>query len=109
MRFTNEDSPLDIRANMKRIMDAEAAAIQQVSVTDDFETSVQLLLNTEGRVITTGIGKAGFIARKFAATLASTGTPAFFIHPAEAGHGDLGMVTTQDALVAFSTSGKSND
>ncbi len=53
---------------MKRIMDAEAAAIQQVSVTEDFEASVQLLLDTPGRVITTGIGKAGFIARKFAAT-----------------------------------------
>ena len=85
-------------------MDAEAAAIQQVSVTEDFEASVQLLLDTPGRVITTGIGKAGFIARKFAATLASTGTPAFFIHPAEAGHGDLGMVTTRDTIVAFSTS-----
>ena len=94
---------------MKRIMDAEAAAIQQVSVTEDFEASVQLLLDTPGRVITTGIGKAGFIARKFAATLASTGTPAFFIHPAEAGHGDLGMVTTRDTIVAFSTSGKSNE
>ena len=79
-------------------MDAEAAAIRDIAITDAFEDGVQLLMATPGRVITTGIGKAGFIARKFAATLASTGTPAFFIHPAEAGHGDLGMVTEHDFL-----------
>ena len=98
-----------IRQNMKRIMEAEAAAIRDISVTEAFETGVQLLMDTPGRVIATGIGKAGFIARKFAATLASTRTPAFFINPAEAGHGDLGMVTDNDAIVAFSTSGKSNE
>ena len=100
---------MDIRQNMKRIMDAEAAAIRDIAITDAFEDGIQLLMATPGRVITTGIGKAGFIARKFAATLASTGTPAFFIHPAEAGHGDLGMVTEHDAIVAFSTSGKSTE
>jgi len=60
-------------------------------------------------VVTTGIGKAGFIAHKFAATLSSTGTPAVFIHPAEAGHGDLGLLTPKDHIVAFSTSGKSRE
>ena len=66
-----------------------------------------MILASPNKVITTGIGKAGYVAQRFAATLASTGTPAFFIHPAEAGHGDLGMLVPGDLIVAFSTSGKS--
>ena len=68
---------------------------------------MHLLLACPGKVITTGIGKAGYVANKFSATLSSTGTPAFFVHPAEAGHGDLGMVNPEDIIIAFSTSGKS--
>jgi len=70
---------------------------------------VEMLLACEGKVLTTGIGKAGFIAHKLAATLSSTGTPAVYVHPAEAGHGDLGMVAPEDAIIAFSTSGKSRE
>ena len=100
---------MDIQKNIQRILDAEANAIANIQVNAAFEQAIELLQTTRGRVIATGIGKAGFIARKFAATLAWTGTPAFFVHPAEAGHGDLGMVTEEDAIVAFSTSGKSNE
>jgi arabinose-5-phosphate isomerase len=74
---------------------------------DSFAQAVALLFNCSGRVVVSGIGKSGHIARKIAATLASTGTPALFVHPAEAAHGDLGMVTENDAFVAISNSGES--
>ncbi len=92
---------------MAFIIQKEAEAINQINVTEAFEDAVNLLLACQGKVITTGIGKAGYIANKFSATLSSTGTPAFFVHPAEAGHGDLGMVNPEDIIIAFSTSGKS--
>ena len=94
---------------MQRVILAEAEAIRAINVTDQFEDAVNLLKECHGKVVATGIGKAGFMARKFAATLSSTGTPAVFIHPAEAGHGDLGMLNPEDCIVAFSTSGKSNE
>lgn len=100
---------MNIAENMRRIMQAEADAISRVNVNKAFEEAVRLLEACEGKVVTTGIGKAGFIAHKFAATLSSTGTPAVYVHPAEAGHGDLGMVTERDVIVAFSTSGKSRE
>ena len=92
---------------MAFIIQKEAEAINQIHITDEFETAIQLLFACPGKVITTGIGKAGYVASKFSATLSSTGTPAFFVHPAEAGHGDLGMVNPDDVIIAFSTSGKS--
>lgn len=94
---------------MQDIIAKEAAAVQAINITDAFEQAVNILLNCRGKVMTTGIGKAGYIAHKFAATLCSTGTPSFFVHPAEAGHGDLGMLSEGDCIVAFSTSGKSNE
>ena len=94
---------------MAEIIAKEAMAVQAIQVTDAFEDAVNSLLTCKGKVVTTGIGKAGYIADKFAATMSSTGTPAFFIHPAEAGHGDLGMLSAGDCIVAFSTSGKSNE
>ncbi|MDA0978934.1 MAG: SIS domain-containing protein [Proteobacteria bacterium] len=100
---------MDIQARMRDIIAKEAAAVAAIQVSDDFEAAVNTLLNCRGKVMTTGIGKAGYIAHKFAATLSSTGTPAFFVHPAEAGHGDLGMLSDGDCIVAFSTSGKSNE
>lgn len=100
---------MNIKENMRRVIQAEAEAIRSIQVTDQFEEAVNLLYRCTGKVVATGIGKAGFMARKFAATLSSTGTPAVFIHPAEAGHGDLGMLNPDDCIVAFSTSGKSNE
>ncbi len=100
---------MNVRERMRAVLDAEADAIRAVAVTDDFARAVDSLAACSGKVVTTGIGKAGHIARKFAATLCSTATPADFIHPAEAAHGDLGLVGRDDVVVAFSTSGKSRE
>ena len=100
---------MDIQKRISEIMAQEAAAISAVKVTPDFETAVYILHECTGKVLTTGMGKAGHIARKFAATLCSTGTPAAFIHPGEAAHGDLGLVGKDDCIVALSTSGKTNE
>ncbi|APX13177.1 KpsF/GutQ family sugar-phosphate isomerase [Tateyamaria omphalii] len=86
--------------------EAEALGVLADGLDDRFRTAIDVLLNASGRVIVTGIGKSGHIARKIAATLASTGTPAQFVHPAEASHGDLGMVTRADVVLAISNSGE---
>ncbi|SDD68248.1 KpsF/GutQ family sugar-phosphate isomerase [Ruegeria marina] len=86
----------------------EARALDALadSLDEDFAKAVDLILNTKGRVIVSGIGKSGHIGHKIAATLASTGTPAYFVHPAEASHGDLGMVSGGDVVLAISNSGE---
>jgi len=100
---------LDTKERMQAVLKAEAEAIAAVNVTDDFVRTVDAMFACPGKILTTGIGKAGHIAKKFAATLCSTATPADFIHPAEAAHGDLGIVSENDILIAFSTSGKSRE
>ena len=89
----------------------EAAAVENLiaRVDEEFVATVQEILQCKGRVIVTGMGKSGHVGRKIAATLASTGTPAFFMHPAEAYHGDLGMITENDIVVAISNSGESSE
>lgn len=89
----------------------EAKAIEEVaeSLNHDFELVVKEILKCRGRVIVMGMGKSGHIGRKIAATLASTGTPAFFVHPAEAAHGDLGMIVDGDVVLALSNSGESDE
>jgi arabinose-5-phosphate isomerase len=87
-------------------IESEAVAALGAKLDHQFIRAVDLLLGCTGRVVVSGIGKSGHIARKIAATFASTGTPAFFVHPAEASHGDLGMVTSADVMVAFSYSGE---
>lgn len=87
-----------------RMETAAVAALEQ-RIGEDFNRACDMLLQVKGRVIVTGMGKSGHIACKIAATLASTGTPAFFVHPGEASHGDMGMITASDALVALSNSG----
>ena len=100
--------PTDGLALARRVLETEAAAILGLVATLDhrFERVVELLLGCRGRVIVTGIGKSGIICRKIAATLASTGTPAFFLHPAEAVHGDLGVIHAEDVVIALSHSGE---
>jgi len=92
----------------RKVIRTEAAALETLadSLDSSFRAAIDLLLATRGRVIVTGIGKSGHIANKIAATLASTGTPAQFVHPAEASHGDLGMVTRSDVVLAISNSGE---
>lgn len=100
---------MEIKERMRAVLEAEAQAIAGIQVDDSFEQAVRMLLDCPGKVVTTGIGKAGHVARRFAATLCSGATPADFIHPAEAAHGDLGLVGERDIIVAFSTSGKSRE
>ncbi len=92
----------------RRVITQEADALTQLAsnLGDSFAEAVDLLLNAKGRVIVSGMGKSGHIARKIAATLASTGTPAHFVHPAEASHGDLGMMTKGDVVLVLSNSGE---
>lgn len=99
----------DFLASARRTLDAEQAAIADLSgsLNDDFSQACQALLNCKGRVVVTGMGKSGHIGNKIAATLASTGTPAFFVHPGEASHGDMGMITRDDCVIALSNSGAS--
>lgn len=93
----------------KAVIDTEIAALQEITqfVDDSFAQACQLILDCKGKVIVMGMGKSGHIANKIAATLASTGTPAFFVHPSEASHGDLGMISQDDVVLAISNSGSS--
>lgn len=100
---------MDIKERMQAVIKAEAEAIGAIEVSEDFVGAVTVMQKCQGKILTTGIGKAGHIAKKFAATLCSTATPASFIHPAEAAHGDLGLVGQADVMIAFSTSGKSRE
>ena len=95
----------------RKVLETEAAAILALvdRLDDRFDAAVQLLRQCKGRVIVTGMGKSGIICRKIAATLASTGTPAFFLHPAEATHGDLGVIQNEDVVVALSYSGETDE
>ena len=100
---------MDIKERIESVLKAEANAINSIEVTEEFVKAVSVMQGCTGKIITTGIGKAGHIANKFAATLCSTASQAQFLHPAEAAHGDLGAVSPGDILIAFSTSGKSRE
>jgi arabinose-5-phosphate isomerase len=104
-------TPTDYRARARRVLAIEAAAIADLGPRLDasFDRACELCLACQGRVVVTGMGKSGHIAGKIAATLASTGTPAFFVHPGEASHGDLGMITPQDLVIAISNSGETDE
>jgi arabinose-5-phosphate isomerase len=95
----------------KRVLKIEAEAIARLidRLDHNFELAVDMIMNCEGRVVVTGMGKSGHIGNKIAATLASTGTPALFLHPAEGIHGDLGMVTRGDVVIAISNSGETEE
>ena len=90
-------------------MEAEAILELVPRIDENFAAAVSLILECQGRTVITGMGKSGLIGRKMAATLASTGTPSFYLHPAEGIHGDLGMVTAADVVIALSNSGRSEE
>lgn len=100
-----------LREIAARVLDIEAGAVSNLAdrLDSSFDAACDLCLTTEGRVIVIGMGKSGHIASKIAATLASTGTPAFFVHPGEASHGDLGMITGSDVVIAVSYSGETDE
>ena len=100
-----------IKEKAVETLEIEAAAVKRLTerIDEEFVAAVNCILACKARVIVTGMGKSGHVGRKIAATLASTGTPSFFLHPAEAFHGDLGMVTEQDVVIAISNSGESSE
>ncbi len=95
----------------REVLGTEAAAVQALTqrIDETFLRALNIILSCEGRVIVSGMGKSGHIARKIAATLSSTGTPAYFVHPAEASHGDLGMIASEDVFIALSYSGENDE
>lgn len=103
--------PAGLVASGRRVFEIERQALDAVAdrLGEAFQQACQAILASRGRVVATGMGKSGHIARKIAATLASTGTPAFYVHPGEAGHGDLGMITEADVVLALSYSGESDE
>jgi arabinose-5-phosphate isomerase len=107
-RASPATSALDLARKVLTI-EAEAVTALGSRLDQTFLSAVDLLLSCRGRVVVSGMGKSGHIARKIASTMASTGTPAFFVHPAEASHGDLGMITRDDVVVALSYSGESDE
>ena len=100
-----------IQSLARAVIETEASAVMRLleQVDDDFLTACKHLLDCSGRVVVIGMGKSGHIGSKIAATLASTGTPAFFVHPAEASHGDLGMIKSRDVVLALSSSGETEE
>jgi arabinose-5-phosphate isomerase len=102
---------MDILNEARRVlkMEAEALLALEGRLNDDFKRAIDILNNSKGRIIVSGMGKSGLVGKKIAATLASTGTPAFSMHPAEASHGDLGMVTGDDIVLAVSNSGETEE
>ena len=117
LRTDSEDAPIrsvdaaGALALARNVLETEANAIRSLAARlgTPFVAALELMLRCRGRVVVSGIGKSGHVARKLAATLASTGTPAFFVHPAEAGHGDLGMITADDVVVMLSNSGETDE
>ena len=109
--LTPSVSPASLAASGRRVIEIEARALDALAARIDgsFSAACQAILAGRGRVVCTGMGKSGHVARKIAATLASTGTPAFYVHPGEAGHGDLGMITDADVVLALSYSGESDE
>jgi arabinose-5-phosphate isomerase len=100
-----------MKERAKRVLKIEADAVAALAsrIDEQFEKAVEMVLKCKGRVVVTGMGKSGLIGKKIAATLASTGTPALFLHPAEGIHGDLGMVTRGDTVIALSNSGETEE
>ncbi|MEF1336048.1 arabinose-5-phosphate isomerase KdsD [Vibrio rotiferianus] len=101
----------DFRAAAKQVLDIEVTALQQLDqyFNQQFEQACKLILSNSGKVVVMGMGKSGHVGNKIAATLASTGTSAFFVHPGEAAHGDLGMISAGDIVIAISNSGESHE
>ncbi len=106
-------SPADMAdlSSARRVLDLEIAGLGDLaeSLDEHFIHALDILAQVTGRIVVTGMGKSGHIARKIAATLSSTGAPALFVHPGEASHGDLGMITNHDAVIALSNSGETTE
>ncbi len=102
---------MSILDEARKVIQAEAAAVAALAgrLDSSFEKAVQMILASSGRVVVSGMGKSGLVGQKIASTMASTGTPAFFLHPAEGIHGDLGMIMTGDVVIGISNSGETEE
>ena len=109
--MTSNQTNFDFIASARRTIEMECAAVtaMEQNLDQQFALACQTILQCRGRVVVTGMGKSGHIGNKLAATLASTGTPAFFVHPGEASHGDMGMITAEDVVIALSNSGETSE
>ena len=109
--MTQEFSETAVKRMARRVLEIELEALElsKKSIDDQFLKAVDVIAKTKGRVVVLGIGKSGIIGRKISATLASTGTPSFFVHPVEALHGDLGMIMPGDVILAISFSGQTEE
>src|SRR5690606_33249737 len=107
----NQQAQFDFAASGRRVLEVETRGLEAIGarIDGEFTRACELLLACQGRVVCIGMGKSGHVARKIAATFASTGTPAFYVHPGEAGHGDLGMITDADVVLALSNSGETDE
>ncbi len=102
------ENSIDIAKKVLKI-EADAVAALAERLNSTFEKAIDIIFKSKGKVVVTGMGKSGLVGKKIASTLASTGTPAFFMHPAEASHGDIGMVTSDDVIIAISNSGETEE
>ena len=111
MSHTDVQPDFDFQQAGREVLEIEREGLAQLDqyINQDFVLACQKMASCSGKVVVMGMGKSGHIGRKMAATFASTGTPSFFVHPGEAAHGDLGMVSTQDIVIALSNSGESNE
>ena len=111
MTTSSNAATADFRSSALRAIEIERQAIEALEsrINEDFTRACDVIMACKGRVVVTGMGKSGHIGNKIAATLASTGTPSFFVHPGEASHGDLGMITPQDVVIAISNSGNTSE
>ncbi len=98
-----------IQSRVRKYLDSESEAIKAIPLDSSVEKAVDLILKCKGKVFTSGIGKAGYIAKKAASTFSTTGTPSVFLHPAESAHGDAGVISKGDILIAYSNSGKTRE
>lgn len=103
------DRTAQVIARAKQVLQIESQALLNIPVDEGMATAVDLIVNCKGKVVTSGMGKAGIIAQKMASTFSSTGTPAVFLHPGEAQHGDLGMLAKDDVLIILSNSGRTRE
>ncbi len=104
-----EINTANILARAKQVLELEAQAVRNIPLNEGLVNAVELILACKGKVVTSGMGKAGIIAQKIASTLSSTGTPAVFLHPGEAQHGDLGMLGKDDVLLVLTNSGRTRE
>lgn len=111
MPYTKPTQDFDFQQIGRQVLEIELSCLAQLKqyINQDFSQACQAMLGCQGKIVVMGMGKSGHIGRKIAATLASTGTPAFFVHPGEASHGDLGMIAKQDIVLAISNSGESQE